>query len=519
MAVRRKCLRRVLEECGIHCREEQELQGMTLDSRRVQPGDLFLALPGARYDGRDYIAEALAKGAAAVLVDAAPTSSSSDGGAAGEAARDCTVRLPLPSDPVAKPTAPVLAVSGLAQRVGALAAAFYDHPSRDMELVAVTGTNGKGTVSHLLAQLLAAAGRPCALVGSFGWGLLDRLQPAEHTTPDAVSVQRILGQLAEEGARTVAMEVSSHALHQGRVDALGFVSAVFTNLRPDHLDYHGDMEHYLESKRALFAFPGLHSAVINLDDPAGVEIAAHLPKSLRLLGYGLENSEAALSARVIERSREGLDAELRGPWGVRRIRSALIGDFNLGNLLAAVGVAHALGLDLDLVAECIPRLQAPPGRMQRLPEGAELLVVVDYAHNAPALEAALEALRGSCKGSLWVVFGCGGERDPGRRRSMGQVAARLADHVILTADNPRGEALTDIIEDIAAGIPGDCRMQVEERREVAIETAIREACGEDGVLIAGKGHERYQLSAAGAEPFDDVQHARDALGRRSALVS
>ena len=464
--------------------------GLALDSRAVRPGDLFLALRGARHDGRDFIAQAAAAGAVAVLVDAGA--------------------------PAAGAPVPVIAVAGLAGRLSAIAGRFHGDPSHALTVTGVTGTNGKTTCSLLLAQLIGALEAPAGVIGTLGAGLLNgELEVTGMTTPDALDTQRLLAELRAAGAHRVVMEVSSHSLDQQRVAALRFHTALFTNLSRDHLDYHPDMAAYRDAKARLFRQPGLEVAVINLDDPAGRDIAA-LTTARHCHGYSTEGP-AALRVVRAEFGPAGIRARITTPWGEGELVSPLPGAFNLANLLAVIGAACAQGFALDQVLAAIPGLRGAPGRMQRIagPAGGPQ-VVVDYAHSPDALAQALAALRGATGGRLWCVFGCGGDRDRGKRPLMGAAAAAAADRLVLTSDNPRSEDPDAILAEIAAGIPAtQCdRMQVIADRRAAIGHAIGQADAADTVLIAGKGHERWQEIAGVRWPFDDAEVARAALAAR-----
>jgi UDP-N-acetylmuramoyl-L-alanyl-D-glutamate--2,6-diaminopimelate ligase len=464
------------------------VSGLALDSRAVRPGDLFLALRGQRHDGRDFLAAAAAAGAVAALVDAA------------------TPGAPLP----------VFEVAELAQRISAIAGRFYGEPSRALAVTGITGTNGKTTCCQLLAQLFTALEAPAGVIGTLGAGLLGAApQDTGFTTPDAVATQRLLAELRAAGARRVAMEVSSHSLAQGRVAAVRFHTALFTNLSRDHLDYHAGMDAYRDAKARLFRQPGLQVAVVNLDDPAGRTIAAELPAHVRRLGYSAQGRGAELRVVRADFGAAGIRARIATPWGTGELSSPLPGAFNLANLLAVIAAACGQGFALDAVLAAVPRLRAAPGRMQEV-GGGRPRVIVDYAHTPDALAQALAALRPATEGRLWCVFGCGGERDRGKRPQMGAVAARGADVLVLTSDNPRGEDPQGILAEILAGLsaPQRATVAVMADRRRAIEHAIAAAAAEDCVLIAGKGHETWQEIHGVRWPFDDAAVARAALAAR-----
>lgn len=468
------------------------VSGLSLDSRRVRPGDAFVALAGQGTHGLRFAHEALQRGANSILFEPpAPTD------------------LDLPHSAVA--------VTGLRAELGRLADQFYQSPSLALRVVGVTGTNGKTSAVQLLAQALTLLGRGAGSIGTLGAGLHGALHAGERTTPDVIEVHAELAAMRAAGAQDVAMEVSSHALDQGRVDAVRFMVAAFTNLTRDHLDYHHDMETYGAAKARLFAWPGLKSAVINLDDGFGARLAGSLPGDLRLIGLSSRGAAAAsLRAEAIESSVAGLAFELVEGDDRLALRSPLLGRFNVDNLLTVAGVLRALGWSLAELVPVLARLEPVPGRMTRLGGHTGLpLVVVDYAHTPDALEQALRSLRAHGDGRLICVFGCGGERDAGKRPQMAAVAEALADAVIVTDDNPRGEDGDAIVADIVAGFTRAGAVRIERDRANAIATAIAGAAAGDIVLVAGKGHEPYQEIAGVRHDFDDRDVARRALGARA----
>ncbi|HYA39485.1 MAG TPA: UDP-N-acetylmuramoyl-L-alanyl-D-glutamate--2,6-diaminopimelate ligase [Candidatus Methylomirabilis sp.] len=463
----------------------REIGGLQTDSRRVRRGDLFLALPGMVADGRDYIGDAVAGGAAAVVYE------SNDGYA-------------LDGAPV-----PALAVADLRRKIGFIADRFYGSPSRRLVVVGVTGTNGKTTCTQLLAQALDRPPRRCAVIGTLGSGYPGALNASLHTTPDAVTVQRLMAEFLVHGASHVSMEVSSHALEQGRVNGIAFHVAVFTNLTRDHLDYHGDMESYGAAKAGLFAMEGLQYAVINHDDSFGLGLLADIDARIKTLSYGIEGGD--VRARELRLSPEGIHLLIATPAGDTELRSPLIGRFNAYNLLAVLATLLALGVELKEAVARLSRAYAPPGRAERFGGVKGLpLVVIDYAHTPDALEKILLALREHAHGTLWCVFGCGGDRDRGKRPVMGEIAERLADAVVLTDDNPRHESGDTIIRDIVGGMTATPRI-VRDRR-CAIAEAVGEAGEGDIVLIAGKGHEDYQQVGDTRLPYSDRDAVREILG-------
>lgn len=471
-------------------RRDALIRELSLDSRALLPGDLFLAVPGRHSDGRAYLADAIARGAAAIAYEAA-------GAPPLPAAGGC-VMIP---------------VNGLAGQLSAIAGRFYGDPSRSLELVGVTGTNGKTSVSQLLAQALDRLGQRCGLIGTLGVGFHDNLQCGRHTTPDPLAVQAQLALLKQAGARAVAMEVSSHGLDQGRVEALDFDVAVFTNLSRDHLDYHGDMATYGAAKARLFAWPGLCTRVINLDDLFGRELAAGEAPS-RLISYSQIDPQASLYCTEAEFSEAGVRARIVTAQGDGLLVSPLLGRFNLSNLLAVVGALLGLGHPLDEILAVLPQLEGPLGRMQRLGGGDQPLVVVDYAHTPDALEKVLEALRPHTRGRLLCLFGCGGDRDRGKRPLMAAAVEGLADGVWVTDDNPRSEDPAQILADIRAGFRAPEQVRCVPGRGAAIAELIAAAQADDVILLAGKGHEDYQEIAGVRQPFSDIEQAAQALAAR-----
>ncbi|CAM0997764.1 UDP-N-acetylmuramoyl-L-alanyl-D-glutamate--2,6-diaminopimelate ligase [Rhodanobacter sp. Root179] len=483
------------------------VSGLSLDSRSVQRGDAFFALHGTRAHGISFAPAAVQRGARIVLAEA-PATGESLAPLAGEAGEGGRGELPQAVGEV-----PVLWIDDLHTQVGEIAARFHQRPSESLRLIGVTGTNGKTSCVQLLAQALTLLGHRAASIGTLGAGVHGQLHEGERTTPDAISVQAQLAAFRDDRVSHVAMEVSSHALVQGRVAAVDFEVAAFTNLTRDHLDYHGSMEAYGAAKAMLFAWPGLRSAVINIDDAFGRELTSQLSDDLQLLRFSATgDDEAEVAASDIVTSAEGLAFHLRTPWGSRVIRSQLIGRFNVANLLAVVASLGALGEPFARIVEVAAQLQPVNGRMSRIGGvHGQPLVVIDYAHTPDALEQALNAVRAHCAGKLICVFGCGGERDAGKRPLMGEIAARLADVAIVTDDNPRGEDGDAIVAQIVAGMTAAPAMAVERDRAVAIADALALARPGDAVLIAGKGHETYQDGAAGKHPFDDLLVARAAL--------
>ncbi len=465
------------------------IRGMQLDSRKVRPGDLFLALPGETHDGRQFIEQAVANGASAVVAEA-PIAGFVDA-------------LPVP----------LVELPQLRFEAGVLAARFYRHPSHVMQVVGVTGTNGKTTTSRILAQLSRALGKPCGVIGTLGNTLADDVSTTANTTPDALALQRQLAQWLAQGVVAVSMEVSSHALVQGRVRGVEFTTAIYTNLSHDHLDYHGSMDAYGRAKLQLFATEGLRHAVINADDQFSGKVRAAVTRGVQVLTYSTSGAAADVRVENARFGTDGVHGELCSPWGTADFFSPLPGDFNLANLAAAVTALALAGEDLLAVLAALTELRPVPGRMQAIPNSLKLQVIVDYAHTPHALEQVLKALRPHVSGSLVTVFGCGGDRDRDKRQVMGRIACALSDRVVITSDNPRSEDPHQIMRDIAVGCSGQYTLVAD--RAQAIATAVAEAGAGDCVVIAGKGHEDYQLVGGMSLPFSDEVQARVALTRRT----
>lgn len=462
---------------------DADIGGITLDSRHVRDGDLFVAFPGLRHDGRDYIAQAVAAGAAAVVLE-------SQGAVAHQ--------LAVPS----------VQIEGLAEQLSALADRFYQQPSAALQVIGITGTNGKTSVSQMLAQALDRLGSRCGVIGTLGSGLAGALIDHGMTTPDAVAVQAQLASMRDQGASHVAMEVSSHALDQHRVAAVRFAVAVFTNLSRDHLDYHGTMAAYGEAKARLFQ-RDLQAAVVNLDDAFGRELAERC--AAPVIGYSLSDPAATLYCRELVCDSLGLNARLQVQGREFALRSPLLGSFNMSNLLAVLGGLLALGVDAGAAVEQVAQLQPPAGRMQRLGGGDLPLVVVDYAHTPDALEKALTALHQHAAGRVVCIFGCGGDRDNGKRPMMARVAEQFAEAVVVTDDNPRTEPSQQIIEQICQGAEHPQALTVIPNRAQAIASTIAAARPGDVILLAGKGHENYQEIDGVRHPFSDIEQASLAL--------
>ena len=470
------------------------IAGLAVDSRKVNPGDLFLAYPGEHADGRRFIDQAIVAGAAAVFWESRG----------------------FHWNPAWK--VPNLGVTELRARLGDIASHFHGHPSRYLWVTGVTGTNGKTSCTHWIAQSLSRLGRKSAVIGTIGSGFPGALEPALNTTPDAVTLHARLAAFRIQGAEACAMEVSSHGIEQGRVGGVEFDVALFTNLSRDHLDYHKSLEDYAAAKAKLFHWPQLKHAIVNLDDRFGQQLAGSIDRSrINVLGYGLGRGEIA--GHRLDLSTRGLRLEVTTPVGAAKIDSSMIGAFNASNLLGVLGVLIASDVPLRDAVEALSQLEPVPGRMQMVREPDAPLVVVDYAHTPDALEKALETLRStlSAEGKLHCVFGCGGDRDPGKRPQMGEAATRLADRVVITSDNPRSENPRAIIDEILAGAHPNYAIEVD--RATAILQAISGATAQDVVLLAGKGHETYQEIGGRRLPFDDAEVAREILQRLPRRVS
>ncbi|MDF2445007.1 MAG: UDP-N-acetylmuramoyl-L-alanyl-D-glutamate--2,6-diaminopimelate ligase [Moraxellaceae bacterium] len=466
------------------------VSALALDSRDVRPGMLFLATRGESHDARDFISAAIGAGAAAVFAEQ------------GVAWPETTV----------VGSVPVIAVPQLPALLGHIAARFFDDPSQQLAVLAVTGTNGKTSVANLLAGALTRLGKKSGVLGTLGNGLYGQLEKSTHTTLDACRLQGKLAQFVTQGTQCVAMEASSHGLVQGRLNGTAIRVALFTNLTRDHLDYHGDMDNYAAAKEILFRWPGLQVAVLNADDPAGRRYAEVLPRGVRMLSYSQRtDSHAHIRALKIEPTLSGLSLQVATPAGDCEFTTPLLGRFNVSNVLAVMGGLLALDLPLGDIVEALRQAQPVPGRMQSF-AGAHPTVVVDYAHTPDALEKVLASLREHAAGRLICVFGCGGDRDRGKRPQMGEIAARLADHVVLTSDNPRSESPQAIVEEICGGI-GSHPVVVELDRHRAIHDAVLSAARNDIVLVAGKGHEDYQEVAGVRHAFSDAEEVRTALTR------
>lgn len=459
--------------------------GISADSREVLPGGLFVAYPGESQDGRDYIAQAIEKGAKGILYE--------------------------PELPEQAPNEQVsfLAVDALKQQAGEIAAAYFGRPSEQCEVIGVTGTNGKTTVTQWLAQCFEALKQQPAVLGTLGYGAVNALKPTKNTTPDAIVLQSMLAELVEAGHDAVAMEVSSHGIVQERVQGVAFDFAVFTNLSRDHLDYHQTMAAYGAAKRRLLEWEGLKAAIINTDDAFGRVMAEALFEAGKpVVTYGMKAGIGAphVLGKKVTLDHAGLAVRIASEQGEFSVRAAVVGDFNAANILAVVTTLLTKGIEVKAIQTAVTTIKPVAGRMQQL-SGVDHkpLVVVDYAHTPAALETVLQSLKKHCAqdAKLWCVFGCGGNRDQGKRKLMGQAVGKLADQVILTSDNPRDEAPMAIAQDVEEGLSDVYWVELD--REQAITKALTLAGPEDVILVAGKGHENYQEIEGVRHPFSDVE--------------
>lgn len=480
------------------------VSGLQIDSRKVNKGDVFLAYPGALVDGRDYIDAAITKGAVAVLC---------------EPYADNAASFDLIGPDL---SIPVYFVARLAYHAGFFAANFYSHPSRHMRVVGITGTNGKTTTSHLVAEALHYLGKRSALIGTLGSGEWGALQENGNTTPDSITSQQQLAAMRERQVEVVVMEVSSHGLDQGRVNGVIFELAALTNVTRDHLDYHGSMAHYIQSKEKLFFWPELKNAVVNLDDPIARTLFERVSQQTETNWYGIGETARSLSQLGVALEEFQVDAEkilirFSSSWGEGVISNPhLFGEYNTHNLLMALSLLLLLDVPLVQATKALSQVHGVPGRMNKMGGGLAPLVFIDYAHTPDGLLNALQSARYYGTNKLICVFGCGGNRDKGKRSQMGLIAWQFADVCIVTADNPRDEAVADICQHIVAELPESHAVQIIHDRSSAIEQAIAMAANQDVVLIAGKGAERYQEIAGQKIPYSDYAVVEKALARRAA---
>ncbi len=472
------------------------IDGITLDSRKVDEGFLFLACTGATNHGLDFCEQVVAAGAVAIAFDSSTAKRLPD-----------NIEIPL------------IPVANLAARVGEIANRFFAFPSQQMKVVAVTGTNGKSTVAWLLAQCLDIIGKPCAYVGTLGYGVGEITNDDDMTSPDVVELHQRLEGFVAAGVKYAAIEVSSHALDQGRVDGVQFDTTLFTNLSRDHLDYHGDMHAYGEAKAKLFIDHPATRRIINLDSEFGTQLASRCREDVITVSTNFDrvaNGRPYVFVRSVVSNVNGSELAFQSAWGEGRFDLPLVGDFNVANALLVLAYLLSADVELERACDALSQVSAPPGRMQRVIADNGPAVYIDYAHTPSAIEVALRALRAHTRGRLYCVFGCGGDRDAGKRPLMGRAAERLADIVVITNDNPRSEKPTDIIAEILIGLASAENATVIEDRATAIAWAIADAGENDAVLIAGKGHENYQLIGDRRLDFSDYGAA---TGNLAALAA
>jgi len=477
-----------------------EINNIELDSRQLQAGDVFIAVSGEEVNGLDYIDTAIEAGAVAVIWDAP--------------ARTTAIPCVWSQPKNKSQRIPLIAVSDLKSKLGEIASLFYGNPSALLNSVAVTGTNGKTSCINFIAQALGKK-QKCGLIGTLGIGIYPEIIAGTHTTPDVVTVHKTLAKFVEQGAKFAAVEVSSHALAQGRVDNILFDVAIFTNLTQDHLDYHGTMDAYLEEKMKLFRIPGLETAIINVNNSYGLKIKESTTAK-NVVTYGLEQSinNPDVFATDISHTENKVKFILNTSEGTAVINSSLVSDFNISNLLAVCVYLQLQGLSLQKIPERILNVEAVAGRMQRVTVQNKPVVIVDYAHTPDALSKVLQTLHKQFKDNLTCVFGCGGERDKDKRSKMGAVAEQYVDQMILTNDNPRNESENNIIEQIVQGVTTKGKVLVELDRKKAIEIAIKSTSATGCVLIAGKGHENYQLIGNDKIEFNDMSIVKEILSRK-----
>jgi UDP-N-acetylmuramoyl-L-alanyl-D-glutamate--2,6-diaminopimelate ligase len=468
------------------------VRGIASDTRQLDTGFVFFAVQGGHAHGLDHVEQALAAGIAAVVWDAST------------------------GDEPAAPGVPAIPVDGLAAKLGDIADRYYGQPSERLGVIGITGTNGKTTVAWMIAQAFDILGMPCAYLGTLGHGLRKLREATGMTTPPAMELHGRLAEFVADGAEFAAIEVSSHALSQCRVDGVRFDTALFTNLSRDHLDYHDDMDEYFASKAQLFLDCEPRHRIVNVDTDYGARLAELCGPDLVAVSTRIDRdaeSRPHLFVRAVNPGAQGSQVAFESSWGNGNFSTALPGDFNVANAAIVLALLLNKGVALDKASEVISLVSAPPGRLQRVAMDGPA-VFIDYAHTPEALESVLQALRAHCAGRLWCVFGCGGDRDSGKRPQMGEVAERGSDHAIVTSDNPRGEEPAAIIADIVAGLARPDSVIVIEDRAAAIAWAVAQAGENDVVLVAGKGHEAYQESSAGRVPFSDYAVAEQALSAR-----
>ena len=493
-----KTVKQLLEPFGIDA-PAIEIQDVVLDSRKVAIHKAFLAIKGHELDGRDFIPQAISLGAKVIIAECDNAAEHGE-----TEMREMSV---------------IIKFYQLAAQLSQLAEGFFDSPSQQLKTVAVTGTNGKTSTAHFVAQLGELLGERSALVGTLGAGFPDSMQKTANTTPDAITMHRILADVRAEGAKAVAFEASSHALVQNRIRHLHTDVAVFTNLTRDHLDYHGSMEDYAKAKRLLLNQPGLQKAVLNMGDPEYKNWLANLPEKVLPVLFGIDEQKPALGdyciAKNLDYNASGVTFDLHSSWGNAKVQCALLGHFNVANLLGAIAAQLSLGADFESLTVAVSKVRPVPGRMELFEHAKTATFVVDYAHTPDALENVLIAIKRHAPGKLWCVFGCGGERDHGKRPMMGKVAETNADRVVLTSDNSRGESTDAIIQDILSGVSSQFSqsddLYIVPERTDAVKAAMKQAATDDVVVLAGKGHEDYQIVNGQKTSYDEREYLQTLL--------
>lgn len=474
---------------------DPEIHGLSLDSRTVKPGEVFFAYKGYKTDGNHYIADVIQKNVAAIVTDS-------------------------PDNVVANANCPIIFVKDLKLSLSQIAANFYDHPSKKMQVIGITGTNGKTSFCHFLAQVLTMLGEKVGVMGTLGNGIFGKCEKSNLTTPDPIKLQALMADMHQQGVKSVAMEVSSHGIEQGRANAIDFDMAVFSNLSRDHLDFHGDMAAYGNAKRKLFQKDCLKHLIFNIDDDFGRQLLEEFYSKKSTYAYSAEGrvSEYAvptIRAQHVHLNMKGVTASLHTPWSDGVLHASLMGRFNLSNLLAVFAVLGISEIAPEAIFTSLAKVQGVNGRMQLLGGGEKPYVVIDYAHTPDALKQVLATLRDYTEANLWCVFGCGGNRDQGKRGQMGQIAENFADNVIITDDNPRDEEPMAIIADILQSMAKPERAVIEHNRRRAIAHAINCAKIGDIILVAGKGHENYQIYGNETLPFSDELEVQMLLAERN----
>ena len=471
------------------------INGLSIDSRSITAGDLFFALQGQQQHGLQFSQQAINNGAAAIAWESS----------------DRIIQQDLPT------TLPCIEISNLQSKLGLIGQRFYHNISKHMHIIAVTGTDGKTSVSQFVAQALQNLNFPCGVIGTLGYGMYPKFEVASHTTPDAIRIHDLLYDYHVAGAKHAVVEASSHGLSQGRLNGVEIDTAVFTNLGRDHMDYHDSIEDYGNAKRLLFKYESLQNAVINIDDNFGILLAKEFSDQLDVITYSIQansiRSDFYINAININVDADNTHFEIQSSWGGAKISTKLVGNFNVSNLLAVLGVLLAHGIDFDDAVRVVGSVQTVPGRMEFISN--DPAVVIDYAHTPQALANVLKVLREHCVGKLWCVFGCGGDRDQGKRKLMAEAVEQYADTAVLTDDNPRFEDSDAITNEVVSGFTASYQYSLNHDRREAIHYAIQNAKQQDIVLIAGKGHEAVQIIQGKQLPFDDKKIANEVLKKTS----